>query len=231
MDIERSKKFFLAEKKKVDALPDNKTKVEYIWQYYKIWIVGILVFVFLGSYVAFRYTTSLKENWFYITYTNTNADLNNGSELWKDFVAYSGYDTKVKNVEFNNNSYFDMAKGMAVGNEYYQMFVAHVEAGTLDLVVMERDNLEAVGATGRLMDLEDERTADLFERYKDRLIYCTPIDEEYGKERVPVGFDISDSVLMTKYHIYPENCAIGIGSYAQHLEAVEQYLAFILKEE
>lgn len=231
MDIDKLKKHLQSEKQKVKALPNNKTKAEYIWQYYKLWIIGIICIVFLGSYVAYRYFTTLKENWFYVTYTNNaSEDFQNGSELWQEFVEYGGFDTKIKNVEFNNNSFFDMNKGMGPGNEYYQMFVAHTEAGTLDVLVTEKANLESVGATGRLLDLEDEKVSALFEKYKDRLIYCTPI-EEYEKDIVPVGFDISDSILMTKYHIYPEDCAIGIGSYAQHIDAIEKYLEFILQEQ
>lgn len=132
-------------------------------------------------------------------------------------------------------SFFDPAAGNVTGNEYYEMFVAHVEAGTLDAVTMEKESLVALGSSGRLIDLHDERCASILEKYGDRLVYCEPYDEtyqeEYGEALVPVGIDISDSILMTKYHIYPDSCVLGIGAYAQHSDAVELFLDYVLGAE
>jgi hypothetical protein len=228
--MDKLKSDFAKEKEKLRSLPSFRAKVEYIWQYYKLWIIGIVCAVSLVSYVSYRYVTTLKENWFFITFTNTYADVGNGSELWKGYVSYSGFDTTVKNVEFNDNSYFDCATGNDTGNEYYQIFVAHVEAKTLDAVTMEKDSLVALGASGRLLDLNDPSCASIVEKYGDRLVYCEPYDEEYGSDEVPVGIDISDSILMTKYNIYPDNCVLGIGAYAEHLDAVEEFLDYILEE-
>jgi hypothetical protein len=152
------------------------------------------------------------------------------SELWKGYVEYTGYDTTVKNVEFNNLSYFDCALNNQTGNEYYEMFVAHVEAGTLDAVTMEKESLVALGSSGRLIDLNDEKCASIMEKYGDRLVYCEPYDEEYELDMVPVGIDISDSILMTEYNLYPDSCVLGIGAQAQHLDAVEKFLDYILEE-
>jgi hypothetical protein len=58
-----------------------------------------------------------------------------------------------------------------------------------------------------------------------------PYDEEYGEDQVPVGIDISDSILMTKYNLYPDSCALGIGAYSEHLDAVEQFLDYIFEED
>jgi hypothetical protein len=228
--MERLKAWYQQERVKVRNLDSNKARVEYIWQYYKLWIIGIACAIFLIVYMIYRWQTALTENWFYITYTNTYAEVGDGSELWDGYVDYTGYDTTVKNVEFNNISYFDCATNNATGNEYYEVFVAHVDAGTLDAVTMEEDSLVALGASGRLMDLNDARCSSILEKYGDRLIYCEPYDEEYELDKVPVGIDVSDSILMTKYNIYPDNCVLGIGANAEHLDAVEQFLDYIFEE-
>lgn len=224
------KSYFSREKEKIRNIETFRAKVEYIWQYYYLWIIGIVSAVLVIGSVVYHYNTALKENWFFITFTNTYAEVGNESRLWDGYVEYTGYDTTVKNVEFNNLSYFDCATNNASGNEYYEVFVAHVEAGTLDAVTMEKQSLEALGASGRLMDLNDERCASIMEKYGDRLVYCEPYDEDYKLDRVPVGIDISDSILMTEYNIYPDSCVLGIGSYAQHIDAVEQFLDYIFEE-
>jgi hypothetical protein len=221
---------FAQEREKIRGLKTFRAKIEYIWQYYYLWIIGIVCGVSLITFVIYRYTTTLKENWFFITFTNTYAEVGNGSGLWRDYVEYTGFDTTRKNVEFNNLSYFDCATNNDTGNEYYEIFVAHVEAKTLDAVTMEKESLEALGSSGRLLDLNDEKCASIMEKYGDRLVYCDPYDEEYGEEQVPVGIDITDSILMTEYQIYPDSCVLGIGAYSEHIDAVEQFLDFVLKE-
>lgn len=224
------KSYFSREKEKIQNIETFRGKVEYIWQYYYLWIIGIVSAVLIIGSVIYHYNTALKENWFFITFTNTYAEVGNKTRLWDGYVEYTGYDTTVKNVEFNDTSYFDCATNNGAGNEYYEVFVAHVEAGTLDAVTMEKESLEALGASGRLMDLNDERCASIMEKYGDRLVYCEPYDEDYALDQVPVGIDISDSILMTEYNIYPDSCVLGIGSYAQHIDAVEQFLDYIFEE-
>ena len=81
------------------------------------------------------------------------------------------------------------------------------------------------------MDLDSEEYAAIKEKYGDRFLYCEPFDEEYSDEPVAIGIDISDSILMTKYNIYPDSCALGIGANSEHIEAVEAFLDYIFTEE
>ena len=116
---------------------------------------------------------------------------------------------------------------VAAGNKYYEVFVATVDSGVLDAVTMEPEDLSLLGESGRLMDLRDERCGAIYEKYKDRLIYSIPYDKEYSTEPVPVGIDISDSILISKYHIYTDGCALGIGAQSSNIEAVEKFLDYI----
>ena len=84
-------------KREVSRL-EGAAKLRYIWEYYKLWIIGaISIAAFIVYFVTVRIMTP-SDNWFYITIANTQADAGNGSQLWKDFVDYGGFDTKEKNV-------------------------------------------------------------------------------------------------------------------------------------
>jgi hypothetical protein len=228
--MNRFQAFLASEKEKIGALPDRKAKAEYIWQYYKLWIIGIVCVIWLVGFTIYRLNTAVRENWFYVTFSATNADVGNDSDFWEGFVEYSGYDITEKNVMFNNASYFDYTQNQARGNAYYNLCVAYIEAGTLDAITMTKEALVQFGSSGRLLDLNAEECASIVEKYGDRLIYTQPIDEEYSEDLVPVGIDVSDSRLMTEYHLYSEDCALGIGAYSQHLDAVETFLDYIFEE-
>lgn len=222
-------KHYLSEEKQKLSGYSWREKLEYIWQYYYLWIIGAVALVWFLNFAVYRYFFVPRDNWFLAVFTNTFSEVGNNSELWEDFVAYTGYDTTEKKVEFNSNSYFDLTKTGGSVNKYYEAFVAFADSGELDVVVMEtRQQLAAVGATGRLLDLDRRECAALRERYGDKLIYTTPNDEDYESERVPIGIDVRDSLLMSKYRVYGgETCVLGIGAKSENLEAVEAFLRFI----
>lgn len=229
--MKRFRAFFSEERQKLAGLSLSQ-KRQYIWQYYKLWIVGAAALLWFLGFAGYRWFAVPRENWFFALFTNTYSDVGNGSELWRDFADYAGYDLREKKLEFNASSYFDLTKAGGAVNSYYEGFVAFADSGALDVVVMEQpEQLAAVGATGRLLDLNREECGALREKYAERLIYTTPNDESYG-ERVPVGIDVSDSLLTGKYRVYgAQRCVLGIGAHSTHLEAVETFLAFIMQEE
>ncbi len=226
-------KNYLSEEKKKLSGYSRREKLEYVWQYYYLWIIGAVCLVWFLNFAVYRYFFVPRDNWFLAVFTNTYSDVGNRSELWQDFVDFSGYDVTEKKVEFNNNSFFDLTKTGGSVNKYYEAFVAFADSGELDVVVMEREQqLAAVGATGRLKDLDRRECRAIRERYADRLVYAEPNDEEYGAERVAVGIDVRDSLLMSKYRVYGgETCVLGIGAKSENLKAIEAFLAFIFQEE
>ena len=220
------KALFRSEKEKLRGKSLSE-KLEYVITYYGLWIAGILAAVFLAAWILWAQLIRVRGYWLYGMFANTSQSAGNGSELWQDFRAYAGYDTAEKRLEFNGASYFDPTVRDGTDNNYYQAFVALAESGDLDFLVMGKEALVQTGSSGRLLDLRSEGCEALLARYGDRILTCTPADEEAPQEQIPVGIDLSDSVLITKYHLYPEDCAIGISAYTQRLDAVETFLEFL----
>ena len=219
-------KWFESEKQKMSTMTAGQ-KASYIITYYWLWILGIVCTVFLICYIASHALFSVKDYWFYGMFVNTMEDGSNGSALRQDFVVWGGYDTSEKKVEFNARSYFDPTVSGGTNNSYYQAFVALVESGDLDVAVMGEKALQGIGSSGRLRDLRDEDCADIMEKYGDRLVYCIPYDEEYSTDAVPVGIDISDSLLTKKYGLYEDDCVLGIAAYSKRIDSVEMFLEFL----
>ena len=218
------KRWYYSERRKISAL-SRRAKIEYIWQYYKLWIIGISFLLFFTVYVTVHRLTVPADNWFYVTFANTYAEVGNGSELWREFVDAAGYDVREKNVYFNNSCYFDPSDTRY--NAYYTYFVAYVEAGTLDAITMERGDLELLGARGRLLDLSGGPFA---EKYAERLVYAIPANPEYGADPLPIGIDLSDSRLVTDFRVYEGSCALGISANCPHPDAVEKFLDYVLSD-
>ena len=120
---------------------------------------------------------------------------------------------------------------MVKGNAYYNAFVTLSDVGELDAITMEAASLAALGQSGRLFDLNDEKCAALKAKYSDRFVYYTPTDENGAQlEPIPVGIDISDSLLVTKYRLYADSCALGVGAHSENIKEVGDFLNFVLGE-
>ena len=220
----RFQEWLREERQKLSRLTRNE-KATYIWGYYKLWIIGIAAVIAITVGLTVRISHNIPDCWIYVVFANTRESAGNGSPLWEEFVAAEGYDLTRKRVEFDAAAYFDYTKNQARGNRYYEAFVALADAGVLDAVTMEPESLAALGQSGRLLDLNAPICGSIRERYSDRLIWYLPPEGE----AIPVGIDVSDSILMTKYHLYSDGCALGIAVESGNIEQVERFLAFILE--
>lgn len=203
--------------------------IRYIWQYFYIFILGFIALVWLIVYGITHYLSGAPEYQIYAVFANSTAASGTFSRMRQDYIDSYDLETDGKRVEFSNNIYFDYNRNQARGNEYYNSFVALTDSGTLDLITMFPEQLAPLGQSGRLLDLDQERCTALREKYADRLIWYEPPEGEEETEPVPIpiGFDISDSLLVSKYGIYPETAALGIGAETARLDAVAQFLEFI----
>lgn len=215
------------EREKLQPLSPRQ-KLAYIWEYYKLWIIGCVALVLFAWYMVGNYIHANREPHVYIMYVNTFADIGQDSDFWQGYVDFAGVDTAQEDVTFDVENYFDMSKSNINGNHYYEKAVVLMDSGTMDAIVMEPENLALLGEHGRLIDLNDGRTKALVEQYSDRLITVSHTDEDGIEREIPVGIDISDSALV-KQGAY-ESCAIGICADAQHIEAIETFLAYILQK-
>lgn len=220
------KEYLKQEKEKISGMP-ARNQIRYIAEYYWLWIAGILFAVFFAAYLIYHLFFTVNENWFFLIITNVSTDEQTIRRMQNDFADYAGYDLKEKQVLINAASYFDASISGGTNNTYYQVFTAASEAGDLDAVIMSRENLKATGASGILMDLSSSEYADLFAGYEELFVTCIPYDDSYSTEEIPVGIDISSSVLNEQYGLCQEGCVLGVNAHAPHPEAVLTFLRFI----
>ena len=208
-----------------------RQKLEYAWDYYKIQIICVLSFIVLSAYLIPRLATANRENWLYAAFANTYADIGSGSDFWKNYADYANYDLNQKNLIFNAQVYCDPA-GEDYGNQYYRLLIASMDSGVLDILIMEPERLRYLGASGRLLDLESERTQNILRKYQDRIIWCEPMESKnYNKSRVAIGINLDNSILTTgENRAYADGAALGINALSQRPEEAEIFLRYLFQD-
>ena len=206
--------------------------VKYIWQYYWIFILGAIGLIWFVWFLVTHLLAGAPQYWIYAVFANSMASAGTDSRIWRDFAEYSGYDLNEKRIEFSTNMYFDYNRNQARGNEYYNSFVALTDTGTLDLITMMPEQLAPLGESGRLLSWDLEECKALREKYADRLIWYEPPEDAAEQiAPIPIGIDVSDSLLVTRYGLYPEACGLGIGAESTRLDAVGVFLDLIFSAE
>lgn len=204
-------------------------KLSYIVTYYWVQLGLIVLVLALGLYLHSQMSVQLAENHFAACFANTTAELGPDSEFGQGFARYAGYDLKQKNLVLMDECWCKPGEASAFNNTYYNLMVTYLDSATLDVLVMPADDLAAVGQSGRLMDLRDERTAAIFEAYQDRLLWVVPnAQSDYGNDPVPVGIDLSGTPLVGTDAPYGESAVLGVNSLAPHPEQAAVFLSYLL---
>ena len=208
-----------------------RAKISYVLMYY--WVqIGLLIFVFaFGFYLHGRMSVQLYENHFAACFGNTFADLGPDSAFGQGYAQYAGYDLSQKNLVIMDECWCNPGKASAFNNTYYNLLVTYLDSGTLDVLVMPKEDLCAVGQSGRLMDLRNEKTKDILSAYGDRLVYIMPGEmSDYSDEPVPVGIDLTGTGLVGEGLPYENNAVLGVNALAPHPDQAEVFLAYLFEE-
>ncbi len=193
--------------------------------YYKLWIIAIVAVVGFAVTMTWHAVTTPSETWFFACFANVTDDLGEDSDLYNGFADYAGYDLTQGQLLFEDEIYCNPASASTTGSAYYEMLIAYLDGGTLDVLVMNTDDLLAVGESGRLMSLSDERGSDLLETYSDRILTVEADLEGDGTlTEVPVGIDLSGS-LLSEY--YGGDCALGVSANAPHMDQIALFLRYL----
>ena len=202
-------------------------KLKYLWQYYKLWIIGIAFVVSFTTYALYNYLTVPGDIHFYGILSNTYAPLGPGSEFYKGFVEAAGYDLKTGVVEIDCANYCKPSGTLAAGNTYYEKLISMLDAGVDDVWVAEAEDVVALGETGRLLDLNTD--AAIRKKYSDRFVYCTPLQEGYSDQPVPIGIDLSDTALVGEYRAYPNGAVLGVSAQTKRADQALVFLDYLFQ--
>lgn len=135
----------------------GRTKLQYIWDYYKLplALLGILLYILL--YVLFNHLTH-KESVLYTALVNVNAGDTLTEELSGGFLDYMGLNPSKNQIdlytglyltdnELNENHQYTYASRMKI--------LAMIDGELLDVVLMNKEAFDAFSQNGYLYDLKE----------------------------------------------------------------------------
>lgn len=196
-----------------------KDKFWYIWEYYKIPIIGIIAGVFI---IASLLSTMLnhKETLFTCYAVNNPIYGESYDQIRSGFSEYAGL--AEENWELDASMVVGWGDS-ATGYEYVMKITAVIASGGLDVLLSDEATVTHYGSMAGLLDLETFLPAALLEQVQDDLIYITT---EEGN-RVACAIRLDQSPVLESANI-TEPLYYSIISNSPHTEVSIQFLEYLL---
>ena len=201
-------------------------KKEYIWDYYKIHIIGTIIAI--ASIVCFVFM--FMQNNYNAVFTTVVVDGNmtgfsdHKDILTQEFTKYLGIDGKNKRVIFDNN--YTLKQQTGDQDSYYstQKIVAMATAKSIDGYLSEYDYVTFYSADDELFltDLTELLTADELSKLSNYLVYYTTTDGT----KIPIAVDLTSTRVKTGTNLTMTRPCYGVVSTSTHKDNAVKFIRY-----
>ena len=129
----------------------SKKKIEFIYDYYKLPIIGTLLAIIVISYMAYSFITK-QDIYCNITYYGSTINTDNFNKL-KDTLNENILGNDKKSIIFTDSLLIGANSNYGDDPTTTQAFAVKLAANELDILLIEKNNFEYFAANNMLLDL------------------------------------------------------------------------------
>ena len=213
------------DRKQLQELPDRQSRLQFIWDYYKIPILAVLFIVTvarIGMINAGRNADVVMR----AVLLNSDAVISECDETpFSKMFEDAGVDMKGKKVEVNDKLSLERDYTSDEDGQTLQVIAAMLTMGDLDLFVADEKQFARFSEEGVFADLNKLIEKEILDRFADD-VYRT-IDSQ-GNEMI-AGIVLHEDSPLHKAGYYHENVILGVVSSGNDMEEaivfVKQFLS------
>jgi len=200
-----------------------KSKVEYIWEYYKLLLAGIVIFlIIVGSLINSIFINPRPQTILHISW-------NSGFVLHEQLDALSD-ELTARLVEKNKNEAVAASQSLtdtddpSMNMAGQQRLVAMLAAGEIDIFILEQEQLVEYAVIGFIQPmesmLEEIRHTDpaVYNYVIEQSAYALVELEDGSTEERLMGINIKNSNLLTELDFYEYDLYFSLSTSSNRLE-------------
>ena len=199
-----------------------RARIEYIWDYYKVYIFTVLFIIMLVVSLGGHYLGK-REPFLNVLIVNSQLEGKQEKTGFEDFFEAYGYELYEGNVSLNRNvstvedTYYSYANDMVL--------TTLVSASGEDIAFWTEDAMGSFASRGAFVDLSEVLSEETMDKYKDSLIYT---DENGTKTSYPYAIVLEDNGWIVENQYYQE-CNFSIFAASENLETAIQFAEYLLE--
>lgn len=220
-------------------------KIQYIWDYYKLPLVILGIFLYVIVYILYRHLT-YKDTILYAALVNVYTGESLTEQLDKGFLEVSGIDTSKNQLHIYSGLYLTDDENNTYHEYTYasrMKILASIDGELLDVVLMNKEAFDAFAQNGYLCNLDELLSEEDTDFYDDinpfivnniyieednsfELIFDSSIPYSAVTEEYPMGLDMSQALLI-KQAGFEETVYFGIIANSPRKDIAVAYLHYL----
>ncbi|MCR4632818.1 MAG: hypothetical protein K5648_01685 [Erysipelotrichaceae bacterium] len=213
------------DREQLARLPDRKSRLTFIWDYYKIPILSLACVLAVSLIAAVNNIGRPKVSMYVVLINNDSSIVRCDDTVFDRYLERSGLDLSGKKA--------NVAVDYTLGNEFnesadietLQVLTALFTVSDLDLYVSPQEYFEYFAREDGLADLSRLIDSSLLEKHKDDLYYC---DTANGNH-ILAGIILRPGSPLHEAAYYHDEVIVGAVSNAVHMEEAIAFISEILK--
>ncbi len=197
-----------------------KNKLSYIWDYYKLYIIGTPFAILFLIYVISAFTGT-KEIPFSIYFINQDVTLEAGTTLEEQLRKDLTLAGETNDIYVDTSLLINPA---APDADSQMSFTVAISGHTIDIMISDTAFLEYYAKMEALADLSTVLPIDLYKALTPYIIFA---ENEKGL-MTPYAIDLSTCPYLTNLNLV--NPVLTIAKYSEHQEACIEFLRLLFSE-
>ncbi|MGN0482954.1 MAG: hypothetical protein ACI4HI_05310 [Lachnospiraceae bacterium] len=208
---------------------EKEKRIPYIWEYYKWWILGVVLAVAAVIFILVQIFMPRKDVVLRVCAVNVDGSVIRDSSYFDDFMKQNQYDLNEKQLDVNFNLTIDMKNTTGTAQTTLQNIFTLMNAGAVDVFLSDEELFQSLADEEMIENLEDYASEEFLEEHKKDIVYGTSL--ETG-EKYPAGVRLSkDSRFLQDDLFYVTPAVIGFcGPLEQDYEAQKQFLEYAFQQ-
>lgn len=223
----------------------GKKKLQYIWDYYKLPLTILGIFLYAIIYICYRHLT-YKEPVLYTALVNVNAGETLTAQLGQGFLDAIGIDDSQNRLYLYSGLFLTDDEGSSYHEYTYASRVkilAAIDGEQLDVVLMDKEAFDAFSQNGYLCEIDEllrQEAPDLYDKMQPFVVENTFIAEDNSfemqfddsvtysaiTEEYPMGLDLSQAELI-KQAGFEDTVYLGIIANSPRIDTALAYLQYL----
>lgn len=203
-----------------------KKKSEYIWDYYRFYILGSILAVIIFSSI------------FYSVFLNPLKELYSGISFYGDFVndsSLSALNNKITHDLVKNDTheirfscFYEMPDDPAIALVLEQKFSAMIIGKEIDLIIADKDYFHYLTDTGYIISLEEIMDSAKLNEFKNSEELYYDSNQEDSTQRI-YGIKLENSTLLKTINYPAKERYVGVVRNGIRIDNALETLNYLIK--
>ena len=212
------------DKKQLEQLPDSKSRLTFIWDYYKIPIIALLSILAIVM-IMFISNIGRKDASMYVVLLNNDSSLVEcDSTVFDRVLENSNVDLKNKTVDVNDKLSVGYENNEAADIETLQILTALFTISDLDLYIADKEYFDYFIKDGGYCDLSLLIDKEILDKYSKDLYYF----EDSNGKTILGGIILHNDSIIHKAGYYHDDVIMGVVSNANNMDVAIEFIRLML---